>query len=210
MSVNGGPTVTDSILQAIPEDATDDQVAEAQRPDRFITSNGIVFKLKPVAPLLVLDAQKQLTEPLPPKIPNFDKGEGEDAPLEENPNDPTFLRAHMEYRQRVGEVSNAIFLTRGTELVSVPDGVEGVDDEEWALEVEEFAGIKVPKVGRRRYYCWLKYIALTSMTDFQGLLNKLTALGGVTLESDVADAETSFRPDESGDAAPGLPPGEEV
>jgi len=176
----------------------------------FTTTEGIVFKLKPVAPLLVLDAQKQLTEPLPPKIRNYDKGEGDDAPLEENPSDPTFLRAHMEYRQRVGEVSNAIFLTRGCELVSVPDGIEKPEDEDWAADVEEFAGIKIPAVGRRRFYLWLKYIALTSMTDFQGLLNKLTALGGVTLESDVADAETSFRPDESRDASEGLSPTEEV
>jgi len=160
--------------------------------------------------LLILDAQKQMVEPLPPKVPNYDKGEGQDAPLEENPSDPVFLRAHMEYRQKVGEVSNAIFLTRGTELLEVPDGIDKVDDEEWALEVQEFAGIKVPAVGRRRYYCWLKYIALTSMNDFQGLLNKLTALGGVTLESDVADAETSFRPDTSGDAITRIPPDEEV
>jgi len=202
--------VTNSILQAIPEDAMEGQVADAQRPDRFVTSNGITFKLKPVAPLLVLDAQKQIVEPTPPKLKNYEKGEGDDAPLEENPNDPAFLRAHMEYRQRVGEVSNAIFLTRGTEVLSVPEGIEHYEDKEWAEEVEEFAGIKVPAVGRRRYYCWLKYVALTSMDDFQGLLNKLTALGGVTLESDVATAEATFRPDEGGDAAPGLPPNQEV
>jgi hypothetical protein len=202
--------VTNNILQAIPEDATDDQVADAQRPDRFVTSNGIVFKLKPVAPLLVLDAQKQIIEPKPPKLKNYAKGEDDDAPLEENPNDPEFLRAHSEYRQKVGEVSNAIFLTRGTEVISVPDDVDKLDDEDWALEVEEFTDIKVPKVGRRRYYCWLKYVALTSMIDFQSLLNKLSALGGVTLESDVADAETSFRTDTSGDASAGIPPSEEV
>jgi hypothetical protein len=202
--------VTNNILQAIPEDATDDQVADAQRPDRFVTSNGIVFKLKPVAPLLVLDAQKQIIEPKPPKLKNYAKGEDDDAPLEENPNDPEFLRAHSEYRQKVGEVSNAIFLTRGTEVISVPDDVDKLDDEDWALEVEEFTDIKVPKVGRRRYYCWLKYVALTSMIDFQSLLNKLSALGGVTLESDVADAEASFRADTSGDAAAGIPPSEEV
>jgi hypothetical protein len=202
--------VTNNILQAIPEDATDDQVADAQRPDRFVTSNGIVFKLKPVAPLLVLDAQKQIIEPKPPKLKNYAKGEDDDAPLEENPNDPEFLRAHSEYRQKVGEVSNAIFLTRGTEVISVPDDVDKLDDEDWALEVEEFTDIKVPKVGRRRYYCWLKYVALTSMIDFQSLLNKLSALGGVTLESDVADAEASFRTDTSGDASAGIPPSEEV
>lgn len=198
--------MTDNILQAIPES----NETVAQRPDQFVTSNGITFKLKPVAPLLILDAQRRLVEPAPPKIPNFDKGEGDEAPLEENPSDPTYVRALAEYRAKVGEITNAIFLTRGTEVVNVPDGIDKVDDVEWAEEVEEFAELKVPAVGRRRYYCWLKYVALTSMDDFQGLLNKLTTLGGVTLERDVQAAEDSFRPDENGSTAERIPPTEEV
>lgn len=194
------------VLSAIKEhdDATNGAL------NRFTTYEGIVFKLKPVAPLLVLDAQKQITEPRPPKIKNYDKGEGDDAPLEENPSDPEFLRLHMEYRQKVGEVSNAIFLTRGTEIEFVPEGIDRPEDTAWAEEVTELTGIQIPAVGRRRFYAWTKYVALTSMDDFTNLLNKLTALGGVTLERDVADAETSFRPDESGNASEGLPPSEEV
>lgn len=198
---------SNQILQAIPEEGS---AALAQRPDRFVTRNGIAFQLKPVAPLLILDAQRRFTEPTPPKVPNLDKGDADDAPMEENPNDPTYIRAMEEYRSKVGEVSNAIFLTRGTVLLSVPEGIDQVDDAEWAEEVEEFTELKIPAVGRRRYYCWLKYVALTSMDDFQGLLNKLTTLGGVTLERDVRDAETSFRPDENGSSPEGLPPGEEV
>jgi hypothetical protein len=199
---------SNNILQAIPEDS--DQAAEAQRPDRFVTTNGIVFRLKPVAPMLIMDAQRRFKEPVPPRLPNFDKGEGSDAPLEENVNDPVYMRAMEEHRQQIAEVANAIFLTRGVEIVSVPDGIDGVDDEEWAAEVEEFAGLSVPKVGRRRMYCWLKYVALTSMIDFQGLMNKLTTLGGITIEQDVQEAEASFRPDEGGDSTEGIPPSEEV
>jgi hypothetical protein len=199
---------SNNILQAIPEDS--DQAAEAQRPDRFVTTTGIVFKLKPVAPMLIMDAQRKFKEPIPPKIPNFDKGDGADAPLEENPNDPDYLRAMDAYRQHIGEVANAIFLTRGIDIVSVPDGIDKVDDAEWAEEVKEFAELDVPAVGRRRLYCWLKYVALTSMVDFQGLMNKLTTLGGVTLEQDVSVAEESFRVDEIGPASEGVPPSEEV
>lgn len=199
---------TNSILQAIPEDGG--QVADAQRPDRFVTSNGIVFKLKAVAPLLIMDAQRNFQEPQPPKIRNFEKGDGDDAPLEDNPNDPKYQRELMEYRRQLGEIANAIYLTRGTEIISKPDDVDGPEDENWAMEVEDFANLKVPKVGRRRYFCWIKYVALESMGDFQGLMNKLTTLGGVTVERDVIDAETSFRTDESGDTSEGVPPTEEV
>ena len=195
-----------NILQAIPEDVvpSSQAILDAQRPDRFVSSNGIVFKLKPVAPLLIMDAQRNLPEPVPPKVPNYDKGEGEDAPLEENPNDPTYIREMEAHRLKVGELSNAIFLTRGTELISVPEGVDAVESEEWSDEVKEFAGLDVPKVGRRRYYAWLKYVALTSLDDFQGLLTKLTSLGGITQEADVAEAERSFRDITGGGTAEGV------
>jgi hypothetical protein len=195
------------ILQAIPEEGS---AADAQRPDLFVARNGIVFKLKPVAPLLILDAQRGIIEPAVPKVRNLEKGDSDDAPWEENPNDPTYIAALTEYRMKVGEVSNAIFLTRGTAVEYIPDGIDKVDDADWAEEVEEFTDLTIPKVGRRRYYCWVKYVALTSMEDFQGLLNKLTTLGGVTQEADVRDAETTFRPDESGSSTEGLPPTEEV
>lgn len=193
-----------NILQAIPEDVPSVVIPDAQRPDRFVSSTGIVFKLKAVPPLLIMDAQRSLTEPTPPRLPNFDKGEGADAPLEENPNDPTYVRELNAYNSQLGELSNAIFLTRGTELISVPEDVESVESEEWSDEVKEFAGLDVPKVGRRRYYAWLKYVALTSLDDFQGLLTKLTSLGGITQESDVAEAEKSFRNITGGDAAEGV------
>ena len=175
-----------------------------EKPDQFTTSGGIVFRLKPVAPLLIIDVQRRFKAPEPPKLPNYDKGEGDDAPLEENPNDPAYLRAVQEHNMQVGEASNAVFLTRGTEIVSIPDGIDKVDDAEWADDVKEFAGLDVSAAGRRRYYCWLKYVALSSMDDFQGLLSKLTSLGGVTLESEVQSAEETFRPAEDGNADPGV------
>jgi len=201
----GGFNVDAEVLNAIPED-----VPANGALNQFTTSNGIVLKLKPVPPLLIMDAQRSIKEPVPPKLPNYDKGDGDDAPLEENPNDPTYMREMAAYQSQVGELSNAIFMTRGVEVVSVPEGIDNIDDEGWAEDVKEFTNLDIPKVGKRRMYCWLKYVALTSLDDFQGLLNKLTSLGGVTLESDVSQAQASFRPDTNGDAANGVRAGEEV
>ena len=194
------------VIKAIPEDDT----ITREDPRRFTTSNGIIFKLKPVPPLLIIDAQRRFREPEPPKIRNLDKGEGDEAPLEENPNDPSYLRAMEEYRHTIGEVANAIFLTRGIEIISIPDGIDKPEDSDWAEEVHEFAGLDVPAVGRRRLYAWLKYVALTSMDDFQGLINKVAGLGGVTLERDVQDAEVAFRPEPNGSAVAGVSASEEV
>lgn len=198
------------ILQAIPEDTAPEKVAASQKPDQFVTSNGIVFKLKAVPPLLIMDAQRAIVAPVPPKVRNYEKGDGEEAPIEENPNDPAYIRAMLEHQQKTAEVTNAIFLTRGCIVEHVPPDIDPMDGTEWAEEVQEFAGIKVPAVGRRRFYCWLKYVALTSLEDFQGLLNKLTTLGGVTLETDVQLAEESFRPASGGDASEGVSTSEEV
>lgn len=201
MQINESPTAP--VLAALGEDEV--QINDTrEKPDQFTTSSGIVFKLRPVAPLLIIDVQRRFKAPEPPKLPNYDKGDGDDAPLEENPSDPAYLRAVQEHNMQVGEASNAVFLTRGTEIISIPDGIDKVDDAEWADDVREFAGLEVPAVGRRRYYCWLKYVALSSMDDFQGLLNKLTSLGGVTLESEVQAAEETFRPAEDGNADPGV------
>lgn len=193
------------VIAAIPEHITTNGA-----PNIFTASNGIVLKLRPVAPMIILDAQRRLVEPTPPMIANFEKGEGSDAPLEENPNDPIYQRELQAYRQKVGEVSNAIFLTQGVSVESVPDGINKPEDDEWSDDLTDIAGLEIPKVGKRRLYCWIKYVALTSMDDFQALLNKLTVLGGVTLEQDVTNAETSFRPDEGGSAVTRIPPDEEV
>lgn len=190
---------TNAVMQAISEH---DEVVKP--PTEFTTSNGVVLKLKAVPPLLVMDVQRRFVEPVPPKVRNFDKGEGDDAPLEENPSDPGYQRALNEHRQTVGEASNAIFIVRGTEIVSIPDGVSKVEDPDWAEDIGEFTGIDVPAVGRRRYYAWMKYVALASMDDFQNLLNRLTSLGGVTLESDVTAAEETFRPAENGGTDPAV------
>lgn len=200
--------VAPDVLAAIPED---DQDKDFLRPDRFRTSTGIMLKLKAVPPMLIMDIQSKFEIPEPPKVKNLEKGEGDDAPLEDNPNDPTYLRAVAAYNRKVAEASNAVVLTRGTELLYVPDGIEKPDDESWSDDIEELTeGLSIPKVGKRRYYCWLKYVALASMDDFQSLLNKLTVFGGVTLEEDVTVAEKSFRTDQDGNTTEGVPASEEV
>lgn len=190
-----------------------DAIAGVERTDhrrreennKYTTENGIVFRLKPVPPLLIVDAQKLHREPVPPKVYIQDKDTHE-----ENPNDPEYQRQLNEWRQTVGEISNAVLLTRGTEIISVPAGIDQLDDPAWAEDLFDLTGLEVPKVGRRRYFCWMKYVALTSMDDFQGIVGKISRLGGITMEADVADAEARFRSDEEGYSANGVHAAEEA
>lgn len=174
-----------TLLAAIPE--TDD----TEPPDRYTTSNGIVLQLKPIPPLLINDAQNNLKAPRPPRVPNLDK-DPDGHVLEENPNDPTFIEQYREYRVNLSELSNAIFLTRGTKVLDVPSGVEPVDSTDWSDDLKDLAGLDVPEKGRRRYYCWMKYVALSNINDLTTVLRKVSNLAGVTLEADVAQATADF------------------
>lgn len=168
--------------------------------DLYTTSNGVVLKIKAVSPFLMRDAQSRITEPEPPVVPNPDK----EGTLEENPNDPGYIRAVDAYRQTLGEVANAIMLSRGTELISVPDGMEKPEDTNWAEDAADFAQVTIPSAGRRRYYCWLKYQAVTTMSDFTGLIGAISAAGQITIESEVATEADSFRNIPEGDSATGV------
>lgn len=196
---NGVPM--NKILQAV-----EDGIQERHdKPDTFRTSTGVVFRIKPVPPLLIVDAQKRFDAPVPPKVLNPDK-----ETMEENPNDPEYARQLQEYHQGLGEVANAVLITRGTEVLEVPPTVETVEDGSWSDDVEEFAGIKVPPAGRRRYFCWVKYVAMANMEDLTGLVGKISNFSGATLEVDVAAAADTFRPVPSGSAAPGVPASEKA
>lgn len=177
------PNPTQQVLNALPEDTV-------KGPHTFTTSNGIQFHIKPVSPYIGMDAAKNIPAPEVPMVPAQD---GRDI-LIENPDDPAYKRAVNEYRARLAELSNAILLTRGTELIlPLPEGVDSPESEEWADDLREFAGLEIPASGRRRYYAWLKYIALSNSKDFIDLYWEVASASGITKEADVVEAIANFR-----------------
>lgn len=194
-----------AVIRAIPEDH---DTNPDSRPDRYKTKEGVVFRLKPVPPFLMMDAQRAFPAPKPPSVPNYDK-DPDGKVLEENPADPEYQRLIREYNEMMGDLANGIMLTRGTEVLSVPDGMDKVDDGAWAEDAREFGRVEVPAVGRRRYFCWLKYVALTNMGDYEGLLKKISAMSGMTMEVDVARATADFPNQSEGDTPVGVPTPEE-
>lgn len=169
-------------------------------PDRFRTSNGIVFKLKPVPPLLLRDIGKNVKRPVPPKVYIEDK-----ETHEENLNDPDYVRALMIYQETVSEAANAVLLVRGTEAEHIPEGVDKPESDAWIEDLLDTAGVEVPANSRaRRYYCWMKYVALVRTGDFFGIMRKITAQSGNTLEEGVTQALESFPGNQAGNANNGV------
>lgn len=179
------------VLASIPE-------GELPDPSKYTTSLGVVLRIRPVPPLLLQDARKHIPVPTPPRVFIQDKDTHE-----ENLSDPDYLRAMQEYEAATGESANALLLTRGTDVEYVPPGVEPVDSTNWSDDVADFTGIDVPREGRRRYYCWMKYVAIATQDDFMGILSAVSRASGLTREADVADAIERFPDNEARDTVTG-------
>lgn len=172
----------DIIAEHIPEtDVTTSQ-------DTYTTKNGITLKIKPVPPMLIQDAGRRLK---PPKVPTYYNKDKEVE--EENPDDPDYTQALVQWNVDRADLVNGIILAWGTELVFVPESISPVDSDEWVEMVKEVADLDVPTSRYKRYYCWLKWVALSNAEDFGNLLQRAALFSGVTTEAAVAQAAEEFR-----------------
>jgi hypothetical protein len=174
-------------------DSALDNLTVIDNPNIFVTANGIRLKLKKVARLILVEAQKGYAAPKPPMMFNEDKGR-----QEENPLDPDFLAAVNQHNFDMGMLGINVFLTFGTEVLSLPDGIYGPDDNEWTDSLDEF-NIIISSKKRQRYVQWLKYYALDDV-ELNELSRRIMRVSGMTPEEDVAVAAESFPGDEKRDS----------
>jgi len=154
--------------------------------DTFSASNGLVLKLKKVNRLVVVEAGRKIPMPPVPRFFNEDKGREE-----ENPSHPDYLDAVREANYTRGMMTVSVYLTLGTEIKQLGEGMQRPDDIEWADTLIEL-GIDIPRAQRPRYVAWLKYYALSD-EELTALTNRSMRFSGITLEEDVEDAKKSFR-----------------
>src|SRR5688500_18852501 len=181
------PLNVNDVLKTI-RDVPDDGLG----PDQFKTGEGIIFNIRKIPPLLMHDVQESLKPPKPPKVRDDDK-----ETWEENPDDPEYLEAMAAYNTARGESMNALLLVRGTSVAHLPDVYsadgQGPEDTAWIEDLQEtFPALNIPDSKRRRYYLWLRYVALTDMQEFMALVKKVGSKNGMTFESEVVQAVESF------------------
>jgi hypothetical protein len=160
--------------------------AQEQPKDRYASSNGIVFKLKRVSRMLVVDAGRKIALPKVPRV--FIEAKGRD---EENPNDPDYINALREAQYLRGMTAVGIVLAFGTEVFTKPESVVAVDEDSWRDDLTEL-GMEVPDKGKARYVSWLKYYALND-DDFNALTEAAFRYSGMVSEEDVKKAAEQFR-----------------
>lgn len=180
--------------------------------DQTVTvSTGVVFRLTNPSIMAVQAVERQMAadEPKPPKVWIEAKGREE-----VNDQDPGYRSAMQRWQGAIVERQYDVVVATGTEIVSVPDDIPSLDDDEWVERIEAI-GI-TPAAGKTaRKIQWVKFIAAPSLKDMQSLLQPLFQRMGVG-EQEVAEAVETFRglpgrgADPGADAAGGDPDGDRV
>lgn len=167
--------------------------------DEFTSKNGIIFKIKKVPNMLIADANRKIVFPRVPTVFIEDKGREE-----ENPNDPDYMRDLREAQTRQGMMGVNTYISFGTEVKHIPEGMVDYLSQEWSEDIEEITGLEIPKKGKGRYCAWVKYYALDD-EDMTDLNIQIARFSGSIPERDVTDAEDSFRDNEEGAPDSGVP-----
>lgn len=180
-----GETVPESIAEALHSDNGQSEMGVV------LLSTGVKLRLKKFPKMVIPDVLKAVDDKHGgrPKVPTvFLKDKGRE---EENPDDPDYQAAVQAYQMRQAAVINDALIMRGTELLSCPKGVKGMNDPDWlALEqASETPGLDNEYV---RYLTWVKHVAALDDEDVRKIIQEVGRLIGIS-EADVSEAVKSVR-----------------
>lgn len=154
-----------------------------------VPRTGVVFRVKPVSVFLLDAIQRRILRPEVPKQ-EITRGDGKKI-MEENPSHPAYIAAMEEYGRASAEAVEDALIALGSEVASVPEGLEGPEGTQWAEELA-FLQMPPPDDRRHRYLHWVKYWAIrdaTSLVEF----TKAVRDASLTSEEAVSEAADSFR-----------------
>lgn len=178
-------TYEEKIQQAV---ADVDQPQQNLDPENIVLSTGVVLRYRKFSRMIMQGIIDKFPYPDPPKVYIKDKDRYETNPLDKD---------YKEAVARIDEQRSLAFIDAiiafGTELVSAPDDLPAIDDDEWIDELE-LVGIKVLRDKKKsRYLAWVKYVAMVDTeTDLAKVMGIFTRVEGATEET-VAQAIDNFR-----------------
>lgn len=168
-------------------EVSEEEDKEKSSPREIRLSSGVVLHLRPVPPFLVRKVASKIERPKVPVVDMPEKGR-----KEENPSDPDYEAALEEYEEKTFDAGFNLMLARGVDIVSVPEGMSGVDDEGWIEELKDFdIDLEVSSPSARKI-SWLRLCALTTTIDVMNVSQGLSRLTGMG-EEEVESAVSSFR-----------------
>lgn len=172
------------------------ETAQQTRLETLELTNGIVLRFRPVAPLFMREAARGVPKPEVPKVEIT--REGREPRFEENPDDPTYQQAMLDWYAESEEAGLIAGLIMGTTVESVPEGWDLPEADGWIEQLRfasEATGRPIelhPEPLARRYLDWLRYYAIPSEEDLFRVTRVITSATGIS-EAELVEAVNSFR-----------------
>ena len=156
-------------------------------PPTVKLSNGVIIRCKAVSVMTLRYASTSIPRPKVPIIRNEEKDRDE-----EWEGDPAYQQKLMDWENKVGDTGTNVMLLLGTEVESVPEDVEKVDETGW-VELLQATGMDVNVSSEpARYLSWLRFYAITTPQDLLMITANIAEKSGV-LDKDVQASLESFR-----------------
>jgi len=150
-------------------------------------SSGVKLKPLTVPSMVYMEIMSKFDQPKVPRVMNHDLGREE-----ENPSHPDYLRAMQNWQAEMTKGMIDIMVVYGTEIHSIPKGMEGPDGSKWVNRLK-ITGLSFDENNEySRYLAWVKTVAAPLDTDIEEITLGVGRLSGV-LEEDVQDATDQFR-----------------
>lgn len=161
-----------------------------KEPEKIELSTGVVLKITG-APLHAMDAVRRSLEAQRPQVPKtYIEAKAREV---RNPDDPDYQAALLRFEDAVAQKVYDAAVMLGTEIESVPDGMERPEADGWVAMVADIGiGEEIPERPRPRYLAWVKWVAAPTVEDNATLINAVERKMGVT-EEGVAEAAALFR-----------------
>lgn len=175
----------------LPEQDSANMVDEllTERKDVIVLSSGVSLKIKDkIRPSIIIDILSDVEEKRPePPVVYLEKFGREEV----NFDDPDYLEKVSRWETvSAGRIADALILL-GTEIESVPEGVDWPADSGW-IEIVETLGFNLNRHSKSaRYLAWVKHVAIEDQDDWMMITEAVGRQAGVT-EADVKRAQNSF------------------
>lgn len=190
----GSPVTTHTIIADLPTNGEHPKNDTWEAPEK----PGLKFRLKKFSRLILRDAVLKLPEPVVPVV-YIEEKERE----EPNPHDPDYLEAVNKYNVDVSFIAINSSIVLGTAVLTVPENMVGVDDDEWLAPLT-IVGLPIPTDKHNRYLGWVKYYALDD-DELIALSRASRRFNGYTFEENVEAAVEELKSDEKRDTDTSTP-----
>lgn len=172
----------------MPDNKVIDAIEEVES-DLVTLSTGVVLKAKKANPLMMIKVMAAHPRPKPPlwKHPTM----GREM---ENPDDPEYQAQLKAYEMETNDATLNAFILLGTELVSVPKGMEkphpkGDKPLKW---IDDYSLLNIPMFVNNaswRYLTWVMFKAIADEKDLTLIQEAVGRLSGIS-EKSVESAES--------------------